>query len=317
MSDRRAYISDKSRNVLRNCEPWTYTEFAPGTGLPQVAGWEINTVNALAALRWIEAGVVMRRAALMAYQLAGFTPAPESFGVAPHHLARLFEATPEDTLDPAPWARRKHKPHCGALSGLWPIGVYDGAALDDEAEYEAALVRYAATAPDEPQPVRYRAQEAWTLFHAMMIETVLVMRGLGRLIRQGQARLADPAWAAHFGPHDPHAEWPPNEGWPGNVVQDMVVERSRRSWPEIEAAKIDLPGQGAHPGPCANWMLSHGTLIDTMGAYIAQHYQQYWPLWVEFRQLCAQRDQQQQQQQQEQEQEQQQQWQEAERHEAE
>ncbi|EKD02581.1 hypothetical protein A1Q2_03103 [Trichosporon asahii var. asahii CBS 8904] len=257
--------------AFANVDPdtvWTFSEWTPGDRLPtQIIGWEINTANALPAMRWLMAGAKMRQASLVAYQQYRFC-APDTVPPnVPLPIARLFlpPAVPPGTPivsvmdalyvpNPQPPATRAcaPTPHCGAISGLWPIDVYDSAAVDLTNASRIVTDEWWGT---EDHPPRFRGDEAYVLFHAAVLETTIVFNALCLLRNKAFSRMSDEALSATFAnPLGPLADWPDAGGWPRNEIADLVTEQSRR-WRACEAIKLGIQWHGHLTGTRANWML--------------------------------------------------------------
>lgn len=195
-------------NKFQDCTEWTSLPWKPGDRLPDIViGWEINSANALPAMRWLLAGAERRRATLAAYWAFGFPPSQTSripptvqylFVQTPVGHPALPATAPMDVLyrPPPPASGRPRptpKPHGGAIFGLWPIGVYDPSieVTSDEPDPRSGLQGWKKT---EQNPYRSRREEARYLFHAALLETILVMNGLAQFRIAGFLHRVDSAF---------------------------------------------------------------------------------------------------------------------------
>lgn len=219
----------------------------------------------------------MRRAALAAYWAFGFPP-PSQTSRIPPTVQYLFVQPPVGHpalpvsapmgilyRSPPPasgYPRSAPKPHCGAISGLWPIGVYDPSieVTSDEPDPRSGLQGWKAM---EQNPDRSRRDEARYLFHAALLETILVMNGIAQFRIAGFLHRVDSAFDnisdnLFDPPPGITAQWPASEGWPQNVISDLVKEQSLR-WPYSEAIELGIQWSGHETGWRANWMLERST----------------------------------------------------------
>lgn len=93
---------------------------------------------------------------------------------------------------------RAPTPHCGAVSGVWPIGVYDPATLDDVDVPETKAARYDWSQATEGSPARRRREEARVLLHAAVLETLIVFDALSMLRFKAFRRRSNAALSATF-----------------------------------------------------------------------------------------------------------------------